>query len=119
MLEKLHRQHTPNENYVKPKSSQVRAFGIVHFAGVVYYSASAFLEKNRDTFSNDLFDLLATTKSPFLRELFKNERAMVSQSVSVCMHLCVHVCMCICVCVLHACVYQCVHVCVHACTCAY
>ena len=89
MLEKLHRQHTTNANYVKPKSSQVRAFGIVHFAGVVYYSASGFLEKNRDTFSNDLFDLLATTKSTFLRDLFKNERAMVSQ-------IYVHVCVCMC-----------------------
>lgn len=80
MLDKLHRQHTTNVNYVKPKSSQVRAFGIVHFAGVVYYSAHAFLDKNRDTFSNDLFDLLATTSSPFLKGLFKNERAMVSYS---------------------------------------
>ena len=77
MLDKLHRQHTPNPNYVKPKSSLDRSFGIVHFAGTVYYSSSGFLEKNRDTFSNDLFDLLATTTSPFLKELFKNEKAMV------------------------------------------
>ena len=87
MLDKLHRQHTSNNNYIKPKSSQTQAFGVVHFAGVVYYSAEGFLEKNRDTFSNDLFDLLATTKSPYLKELFKNERAMVSQLVTlVCMH---------------------------------
>lgn len=78
MLEKLHRQHTNNPNYVKPKSSQEHAFGVVHFAGIVYYSAGGFLEKNRDTFSNDLFDLLATTKSSFLRDLFKGEKAMVS-----------------------------------------
>ena len=79
MLEKLHKQHSGNTNYIKPKSSQVRSFGIAHFAGIVYYDAEGFLEKNRDTFSNDLFDLLSTTKSPFLKELFKNERAMVSQ----------------------------------------
>lgn len=78
MLDKLHRQHTTNVNYVKPKSSQQRAFGIVHFAGVVYYSAQGFLEKNRDTFSNDLFDLLAISKCGFLKELFKNDRTMVS-----------------------------------------
>ena len=78
MLDKLHKQHTKNSNYVKPKSSQVRAFGIVHFAGVVYYSAEGFLEKNRDTFSNDLFDLLATSKATFLTRLFKDDRAMVS-----------------------------------------
>jgi myosin-7 len=78
MLDKLHKQHTTNSNYVKPKSNQVRAFGIVHFAGVVNYSADGFLEKNRDTFSNDLFDLLATSKATFITQLFKNERAMVS-----------------------------------------
>ena len=77
MLEKLHKQHTTNDNYIKPKSSLDHAFGIVHFAGVVYYNAEGFLEKNRDTFSNDLFDLLATTKSQFLAELFRGERAMV------------------------------------------
>lgn len=81
MLEKLHKQHTGSENYIKPKSSQVQAFGVVHFAGVVYYSAEGFLEKNRDTFSNDLFDLLATTKSAYLSGLFKNEKAMVSRLV--------------------------------------
>ncbi len=77
MLEKLHKQHTASDNYIKPKSSQVHAFGIVHFAGVVYYSAKGFLEKNRDTFSNDLFDLLATTKSTFLATIFKGEKTMV------------------------------------------
>ena len=77
MLDKLHKQHTSNRHYIKPKSSQVHAFGLVHFAGVVYYTADGFLEKNRDTFSNDLFDLLSTTTSPFLSGLFKGEKAMV------------------------------------------
>ena len=85
MLDRLYKQHTGNANYIKPKSSQKQAFGVVHFAGVVFYSAQGFLEKNRDTFSNDLFDLLATTKSAYLRELFKNEKAMVSGIVKICM----------------------------------
>ena len=77
MLDKLHKQHMKNPHYIKPKSSLEHSFGIVHFAGVVYYGAEGFLEKNRDTFSNDLFDLLATTKSAYLATLFKGERAMV------------------------------------------
>ena len=77
MLDKLHKQHSKHPHYIKPKSQARRAFGIVHFAGVVYYDADEFLEKNRDTFSADLFDLLHTSKSKFLTQLFKGERAMV------------------------------------------
>lgn len=77
MLDKLHKQHLKHRHYIKPKSQAKRAFGIVHFAGVVYYDADEFLEKNRDTFSADLFDLLHNSKSKFLTQLFKGERAMV------------------------------------------
>ena len=78
MLQKLHNQHGTNPHYVMPKSSIVHEFGIVHFAGTVSYQAKGFLDKNRDTFSNDLFDLLSKSRSPFLLEIFKNDRTMVS-----------------------------------------
>ncbi len=78
MLGKLHNQHHKNNHYIKPVSDQVHAFGINHFAGTVFYNASGFLEKNRDTFSNDLFDLLNSSKSPFIGVLFSGEKAMVS-----------------------------------------
>ena len=77
MLDKLHKQHASHAHYIKPKSQARKAFGIVHFAGVVYYDAEGFLEKNRDTFSADLFDLLHMSKSPFLTTLFSGERVMV------------------------------------------
>ena len=77
MLKKLHNQHQHNEHYLKPRSDEVHAFGIAHFAGDVYYRAEGVLEKNRDTFSNDLFDLLHQSKSKHLLELFAGERAMV------------------------------------------
>ena len=77
MLKKLHNQHQHNEHYLKPRSDEVHAFGIAHFAGDVYYQAEGVLEKNRDTFSNDLFDLLHQSKSKHLLELFAGERAMV------------------------------------------
>ena len=77
MLEKLHRQHSSNEHYLKPKSSLTKAFGINHFAGLVWYAADGVLDKNRDTFSSDLFDLLHTSKDAHLSSLFKGEKAMV------------------------------------------
>ena len=82
MLQKLHNQHGTNPHYVMPKSSIVHEFGIVHFAGTVSYQAKGFLDKNRDTFSNDLFDLLSRSRSPFLLEIFKSDRSMVSIQAS-------------------------------------
>ena len=38
-----------------------------------------FLEKNRDTFSADLFDVITDTKNDFLKEVFEGQRAMVSK----------------------------------------
>ena len=83
MLDKLHKQHSNHPHYIKPKSQARRAFGIKHFAGDVYYDADEFLEKNRDTFSADLFDLLHSTKSKFLLQLFSGERAMVSSGTNI------------------------------------
>lgn len=77
MLQKLHKQHASNPLYIKPQAAIDTRFGIHHFAGDVYYESIGFLEKNRDTFSADLIDLLHTTKSPFLKEIFSGVKAMV------------------------------------------
>ena len=49
------------------------AFGISHFAGVVFYDTKGFLEKNKDTFSGDLLALMPTTKNKFLHSLFTED----------------------------------------------
>lgn len=121
MLLKLTKQHGKNPHFHKPKATNSPLFGIIHFAGTVYYdtrgvcthtvcgvgthactigvhsvivgtlfifpphhslpsllsTSLGFLEKNRDTFSADLFDLLHTTKNPFLASLFSGDKAMV------------------------------------------
>ena len=77
MLQKLHKQLASNPLYIKPQAAVDTRFGICHFAGDVYYESIGFLEKNRDTFSADLIDLLHTTKSPFLKEIFSGVKAMV------------------------------------------
>ncbi|XP_065887692.1 unconventional myosin-VIIa-like [Dysidea avara] len=80
MLQKLHKQHADNSLYIKPQSAIDARFGIHHFAGDVYYDSVGFLEKNRDTFSADLIDLLHTTKSPFLTEIFSGVKAMTTET---------------------------------------
>lgn len=42
-----------------------------------FCSLAGFLDKNRDTFSADLVDLVGESKSAFLLELFSKERSMV------------------------------------------
>ena len=54
LVQRLHQQHAAHEDYLKPRSDTSTAFGINHFAGVVYYDTRGFLEKNRDTASNDI-----------------------------------------------------------------
>lgn len=80
LLKKLHNQHSQNRHYLKPISDETHTFGITHFAGNVYYYAHGFLEKNRDTFSADLFDLLHKSSSPFIQALFRGEKAMTSET---------------------------------------
>ncbi|CAF1182030.1 unnamed protein product [Adineta steineri] len=73
LCDKLHANHSKNENFIPRKTDNNISFGIRHFAGNVYYDCENFLEKNRDTFSQDLMKLLQETKSKFLRNLFLNE----------------------------------------------
>lgn len=76
MLQKINTHHKRSKLFLPPVNSTSSLFGIRHFAGTVYYSSKGFLDKNRDTFSADLVDLVGESKFPFLLELFSKERAM-------------------------------------------
>ncbi|KPP79153.1 unconventional myosin-VIIa-like [Scleropages formosus] len=73
MLNKMAQVHRKNNLFLPPKSSHDMEFGIQHFAGVVYYDATDFLEKNRDALSSDLIKLVETSSNKFLREIFQAE----------------------------------------------
>ena len=79
-LEKLHKFHSAHKNYLKPKSSAIHAFGLVHFAGNVEYNINYFLEKNRDTFSGDLMQLIQTSNNKFLTSLFTTDMLIGSET---------------------------------------
>ncbi|KAM4706262.1 unconventional myosin-X isoform 2-T2 [Rhinophrynus dorsalis] len=71
LLEKLHNQHAHNPFYVKPRVA-VHNFGVKHYAGEVSYDVRGTLEKNRDTFRDDLLNLLRESRLDFIYDLFEH-----------------------------------------------
>uniref|UniRef100_A0A8C3VCM9 Myosin X n=1 Tax=Catharus ustulatus TaxID=91951 RepID=A0A8C3VCM9_CATUS len=70
LLEKLHSQHMSNPYYVKPRVTD-HQFGIKHYAGEVLYDVRGFLEKNRDTFRDDILNMLKDSRLDFIYDLFE------------------------------------------------
>jgi len=71
MLEKLHSGHGKTKGiYLQPKSTAEKRFGIYHFAGLVMYDSPGFLERNRDTFSQDLVNCISESSNDKLKHLF-------------------------------------------------
>ncbi|OQR89740.1 myosin, partial [Thraustotheca clavata] len=53
-------------------------FKIIHYAGEVVYDGTNFLEKNKDTLPADLMELLASSQSSFIRDVFPELDAKTS-----------------------------------------
>ncbi|XP_059618501.1 unconventional myosin-VIIa-like isoform X2 [Phlebotomus argentipes] len=77
MLAKLQSTHDNKTIYLKSKYDQSTAFGIQHFAGAVFYSVPGFLEKNRDSFSADLREMIDKSSNKFLCDLFTQENGTI------------------------------------------
>ncbi|XP_043931168.1 unconventional myosin-X-like [Protopterus annectens] len=71
LLEKLNNQHASNHFYMKPRVTD-HQFGIKHYAGEVLYNVKGFLEKNRDTFRDDILNMLKDSRLDFIYDLFEN-----------------------------------------------
>lgn len=87
MLAKLHSSHGTKSMYLKSKSDQSMSFGIRHFAGVVFYNVPGFLEKNRDSFSTDLKELIVQSSNAYLLDLFKSDKSLDTAQKSVTLSL--------------------------------
>ncbi|XP_064183579.1 unconventional myosin-X [Anguilla rostrata] len=70
LLEKLHSRHATNPYYVKPRVAD-HQFGIKHYAGEVLYDVRGVLEKNRDTFRDDILNMLKESRLDFIYDLFE------------------------------------------------
>ncbi|CAM5117026.1 unnamed protein product [Natator depressus] len=83
LLEKLHSQHANNSFYVKPRVA-VHNFGVKHYAGEVQYDVRGILEKNRDTFRDDLLNLLRESRLDFICDLFEHVSSRNNQDTLKC-----------------------------------
>ncbi|XP_059948729.1 unconventional myosin-X isoform X2 [Mesoplodon densirostris] len=83
LLEKLHNQHANNHFYVKPRVA-VNNFGVKHYAGEVQYDVRGILEKNRDTFRDDLLNLLRESRFDFIYDLFEHVSSRTNQDTLKC-----------------------------------
>ncbi|XP_028848174.1 unconventional myosin-X isoform X2 [Denticeps clupeoides] len=70
LLEKLHSRHAANPYYVKPRVAD-HQFGIKHYAGEVLYDVRGILEKNRDTFRDDILNMMKDSRLDFIYDLFE------------------------------------------------
>ncbi|XP_056894405.1 unconventional myosin-VIIb [Takifugu flavidus] len=72
MLQKINQAHRDGSIYIPPKNSYETQFGILHFAGIVHYDSKGFLEKNRDSLSSDLIQLVHKSTSKILKQAFRD-----------------------------------------------
>jgi len=77
-VSKLKTVHQDDPAFSTPKlgADRERQFTIQHYAGSVTYTTSGWLERNRDTISEDLFALMRTSSNPVVAKVFSVEDAV-------------------------------------------
>lgn len=75
-LQKLHSTNQNNEFYKKDVHFGPATFVLTHYAGVVVYDTTGFLEKNRDNLSHDIVTVLWSSKSNLIQRLFPQDGSL-------------------------------------------
>lgn len=72
-LQKIHSEFGTTTHYLKGEDKRRWdvEFGIRHYAGDVIYTASGFLDKNKDAQQDTLFDLLSNSDNVFVKDLIR------------------------------------------------
>jgi myosin heavy subunit len=74
LLKKILAKHAKHPNFAAPKPKDLNAqlvFIVIHYAGAVPYNVTAFLEKNRDAISEDVFDCVRSSKDKFIASILQ------------------------------------------------
>ena len=74
-LQKIYQKHEgKHPNLIRPKNKDVlnhlNNFGVLHYAGPVFYNVDNFLEKNKDTLHSDIVAVLLNSSIPMLKQMF-------------------------------------------------
>lgn len=69
-LSKLNDKQGRNPAFGRPRNMDPKCFVIRHYAGEVTYNCDGFLDKNRDTLTEDLVTMLQTSSHALLNELY-------------------------------------------------
>jgi myosin heavy subunit len=76
-LNKVLTSHAKHANMVKPKANMVKDslknFGILHYAGTVFYNVSNFLEKNKDQLHENIISVLRGSTCLLIKNIFPPE----------------------------------------------
>ena len=69
LVMKFNRHFSKNDYFLSSRDSRAMSFAIRHYAGKVVYNADGFLEKNRDSLSDNMKDCFkGITKCPISPE---------------------------------------------------
>ena len=72
----LAKKHEAHAHFRAPRMPRAPGeFVLQHYAGEVSYYGEGFLERNLDTLSGRLGELMASSAEPLLRALFREQRA--------------------------------------------
>ncbi|RYG69766.1 hypothetical protein EON64_01900 [archaeon] len=75
-LQKVLMKHSDGKhpNCIRPKAKDckdfLKNFGVLHYAGVVFYNVTSFLEKNKDQLHVDIISVLQNSTSPLVHKFF-------------------------------------------------
>jgi myosin heavy subunit len=73
-LKKVLAKHAKHPNFAAPKPKDLNSnlvFCIQHYAGLVPYNVTSFLEKNKDALNEDITDAINSSKCPLVSKLLR------------------------------------------------
>ena len=77
LLQKILTKHAKHPNCVRPKPREckdaLKNFGVAHYAGIVFYNVTNFLEKNKDQLHTDIVSVLSKSTLPLVTGFFPAE----------------------------------------------
>ena len=69
-----------NKSYKRPDKLGAQQFVVVHYAGEVSYDVEGFVEKNKDSVSSLIIDLLASSSNAIVTSIYQSIKQETSQT---------------------------------------